>query len=371
MTKTDSNTIAIAAGGTGGHLFPAMAVAEVLASQGLSVVLLTDERGQQMSPNFPADQIFVLPSGGIAGLSVLRKFISFWSLAKGTIKAHSLIKSISPLAVIGFGGYPSVPPLLAARSLKLPCLLHEQNAHVGKANRLLAKFSNKVALPFSSNLMKGLSQEAKAKSFTSGNPVRQAFLSIPAADRNDKDRLTLLIMGGSLGARVMSEEVPKAIKLLTTEQRSQIKVYQQARSEDLEQVAAAYDDLDIDADVRSFFNDVDELISRSDLLISRAGASTVAEIAAAGRASILVPYPYAADDHQTQNAAALAATDAAILVPQEKFTSELIAEKLVTYLKNKKTLVDMGAKAKKLAMPEAAQLIADMAIWLAKKEPTS
>ncbi len=371
MTQTNTTTIAIAAGGTGGHLFPAQAVAEVLSDKGIKVVLLTDQRGKQIAPNFPADEIHVLPSGALAGVSLVKRFSSVVELVTGTFKARGLLKSIAPSAVIGFGGYPSVPPLMAAKSLGIPSLLHEQNAFVGKANRLLAKFCNKLALPFEPKFMKGLPDQACQKSFVSGNPVRQAFQNIRSQQMQDSNNLTLLVLGGSLGAKVMSQEVPKAIELLSASQQRQLTIHQQARGEDLQKVIDAYEKLSLNADVKEFFNNVDELIAKADLVITRAGASTVAEITAAGRASILVPYPFAADDHQTQNAAALADNDAAILAPQSQFTATYIAGQLTTYLENNQTLVDMAQRASKLAVPGAALLIADAAIELFEEKSVS
>lgn len=368
MTQINTITIAIAAGGTGGHLFPAQAVAEVLSDKGIKIVLLTDQRGKQIAPNFPADKIYVLPSGALAGVSFMKRIGSVVELVTGTFKARGLLKSIAPSAVIGFGGYPSVPPLMAAKSLGIPSLLHEQNAFIGKANRLLAKFCNKLALPFEPKSMKGLTDQARQKCLVSGNPVRRAFQDIRPQQQQNNDKLTLLVLGGSLGAKVMSEEVPKAIEQLSASQQNQLTIHQQARGEDLQNVINAYEKLSVTADVKEFFNNVDELIAEADLVITRAGASTVAEITAAGRASILVPYPFAADDHQTQNAAALADNDAAILAPQSQFTATYIADQLAVYLENKQTLVDMGQRANKLAVPGAALLIADAAIRLFKEK---
>ncbi len=371
MTQTNHTTIAIAAGGTGGHLFPAQAVAELLLEKGYGVVLLTDERGQKIAPNFPANITHVLPSGGLAGVSLFKRLGSAMQLAWGTFKARRLLKSIKPGIVIGFGGYPSVPPMLAAKSLGIPSLLHEQNAFIGKANRLLAKFCDQVALPFEPANMKGLTAEAKQKCFVAGNPVRKAFQSIRPQTNDADGRLNLLVLGGSLGAHVMSQEVPKAISLLDESQQQLLTIVQQARGEDLQLVEEAYEGLNLTAVVRDFFDNVDELIADSDLLISRAGASTVAEITTAGRASILVPYPFAADDHQTQNATALANNGAAILVPQPEFTAEFLTAKISECLNNKQALVDMGQRARALAFPDAAHLIADATIRLIKKESAS
>jgi UDP-N-acetylglucosamine--N-acetylmuramyl-(pentapeptide) pyrophosphoryl-undecaprenol N-acetylglucosamine transferase len=367
------HTIAIAAGGTGGHIFPAQAVAEALRDNGHKVVWMTDKRGQEMARNFPAQTIHCLPSGGLAGVSIVKKFKSALLLASGTFSAWRLMGKDRPSVVIGFGGYPSVPPLLAAWFLGIPSVLHEQNAVAGKANRLLMRVANKIALPFKAQQMRGVDNKAADKSFLSGNPVRASIEMIgttPYVTKLNADKINILVLGGSLGARIMSDAVPGAISMLTNNQRSRLQVVQQARPEDCEHVKDTYEQAGVIAKIAPFFDDIASCISASDLIISRAGASTVAEISIAGRASVLVPYPYAADDHQTQNARALSNADAALVFDEKDFTKEQLSTLLDELVSNPEKLGEMAEKVGQQAITNAATTIITVVEELANKGRT-
>jgi UDP-N-acetylglucosamine--N-acetylmuramyl-(pentapeptide) pyrophosphoryl-undecaprenol N-acetylglucosamine transferase len=357
--------ILISAGGTGGHLFPAQALAAALAVRGVPVELATDERALRYGADFPARAIHAIPSATPTGAGVLTKARAALVLGRGILVARALIKKTAPLAVIGFGGYPTVPPLLAASWLGLPTLLHEQNAVMGRANRFLAGRVGAIATGFPT--LKGVDERIRRKTHYTGNPVRPAVVAAAASPfPNFADgRLRVLVTGGSQGARVMADVVPAAFALLSDGERQRLRLTQQARGEDKLRVAAACARLSFPVEVAEFFPNLPERIASSHLIIARAGASTVSELAVIGRASILVPFPHALDQDQAANAAILAASGAAEVMPQSAFTPERLAAALRNALADPAPLAAAAAAAKAAGVPDAAERLADLVVEVA------
>ena len=354
--------IVIAAGGTGGHFFPAEALAAELIHRGQRIVLMTDTRSADYSsPAFANSERFVLKGAGLAGRGMKRAAEGAVALAAGTFQARQLLQRLRPKAVVGFGGYPSVPPLVAARFLsqRPVIVLHEQNAVLGRANRVMARGADVLALSFTGTRR----VPSGTESAVVGNPVRPALASLAGQGFvPPQGPVRLLVLGGSLGARVFSDVVPQAVALLPLPLRARLSIVQQCRTEDLPRVRAAYDALGIPAELAPFFGDVAGLYGTAHLVVSRAGASTVAEIACAGRGAVLVPLPHAIDDHQTANARALAEAGAAALMPQSLCTPQALAAELERMLGNPEALARAAAAAARLAAPDAAARLADLVL---------
>jgi UDP-N-acetylglucosamine--N-acetylmuramyl-(pentapeptide) pyrophosphoryl-undecaprenol N-acetylglucosamine transferase len=360
--------IVIAAGGTGGHLFPAEALAAELAARGERIALMTDARSAAFaSPAFGGAERFVLRGSGLAGHGLGSAARGALALAAGTVEARSLLSRLHAAAVVGFGGYPSVPPLLAARTLprarRPVTALHEQNAVLGRANRLLAPRADLLALsvPDTTRVPDG------ARAEVVGNPVRPALAALagqPYLAPGAEGVIRLLVLGGSLGARVLADVVPAAVAALPEAIRGRLVVTQQTRAEDLPRVEGAYRAAGVPADLSPFFGDVAVRLSVAHLVIARAGASTVAELACAGRPAILVPLPQAIDDHQTANGRSLASVGAAWLMPQRDFTADALAGHLGAVFANPPVLARAAAAAATLARPDAARRLADLVLTL-------
>lgn len=360
--------VVIAAGGTGGHLFPAEALAAELIARGERVALMTDARSAAFeSAAFGGAERFVLKGAGLAGRGLRRAAAGAAALAAGTVQARGLLASLNAAAVVGFGGYPSVPPLLAARSFfgrsRPVTVLHEQNGVLGRANRMLARGADLLALSVADTAR--VPHGARAE--VVGNPVRPALAALagreyvaPAPD----GALRLLVVGGSLGARVLADVVPGAVALLPEALRARLLVTQQTRTEDLPRVEAAYREAGVPAQLSPFFGDIAVRLGTAHLVISRAGASSVAELACAGRPSILVPLPNAIDDHQTANARALERAGGAVVMPQDSFTPSALAAQLDTLLSDPRGLARAAASAATLARPDAARRLADLVLDL-------
>jgi UDP-N-acetylglucosamine--N-acetylmuramyl-(pentapeptide) pyrophosphoryl-undecaprenol N-acetylglucosamine transferase len=353
--------IVLAAGGTGGHMFPAEALARALASRGLALALVTDGRGQAFA--LPGVDLAVhrVRAAQVAGASLVAKIKAGLQLLAGTGQAWLLLRRLRPAAVVGFGGYASVPTVLAAQRLGLPVVLHEQNAVLGRANRLLAGAAHRIASGFAE--VEAVAASDRPKLVHVGNPVRPAIAALaelpyPAF----AGTLALLVTGGSQGAGLFSRVVPEAIRLLPEELRRQLRLVQQVRAEDMTAVRRLYDDLGVAAELSPFFADLPEHLGRAHLAIGRAGASTIAETAIAGRPAILVPYALAADDHQTMNARALEAVGAAVVMPEPEFTPGALAARLQPLLASPPRLQAMAAKARQAAMPDAAEKLAELVL---------
>jgi UDP-N-acetylglucosamine--N-acetylmuramyl-(pentapeptide) pyrophosphoryl-undecaprenol N-acetylglucosamine transferase len=351
--------IVIAAGGTGGHFFPAEALAAELIARGHRVVLMTDARsGALSSAVFAGHEQHVLRGAGIAGRGAWRGMKATAALTAGTMQARGILGALGAGCIVGFGGYPSVAPVLGGRPLwrRPAVILHEQNAVLGRANRLLTRWADTLALSFPATT--GL---PVIRTEVTGNPVRPAIAALaPAGYGVPADRIRLLILGGSLGARVFSDVVPDALRFLPDVLRSRMSVVQQARREDLDRVRAAYAAARIEAEISPFFPDVAERLRAAHLVIARAGASTVAELAVAGRPAVLVPLPGAIDDHQTANANALAETGGAWLIPQPAFTAAALAERLTEILSNPTTLRFAAYAASQQGRADAAARLANL-----------
>lgn len=354
-------TIVIAAGGTGGHFFPAEALATELAQRGYTIVLMTDQRaGQRTTGIFSQGAQYILSGSGVAGYGLQRKVKAGLSLVKGALQARSLLQTIRPAAVVGFGGYPSVPPLLGAhflkRSLRPKIILHEGNAVLGQANRLLARFADGIATSFPHVSHVPLST---ATTLT-GMPVRpdiEKLYQQPYTPPTDK--MNLLVWGGSLGARIFSEVVPAALTQLPASLREKLHITQQVRTEDTAQVQSTYAMAGIACTIAPFFTNVESLLQKAHLVIGRAGGSSIAELTMSGRPSLLVPLPIAASDEQTANARFLTEVNAAWLIPQKDFTASSLTSTLEKLLSTPSLLEAAAQAAHQLAHPLAARHLAD------------
>jgi UDP-N-acetylglucosamine--N-acetylmuramyl-(pentapeptide) pyrophosphoryl-undecaprenol N-acetylglucosamine transferase len=353
-------TILLSAGGTGGHLFPAEALAHELGLRGWSVHLVTDHRANRFSGTFPAVAVHQVASATFGSKNPVALIRAMWTIWRGVRQSTVLINKLKPKAVIGFGGYPTLPPLYAATRRGVPTLIHEQNAVMGRANKGLAGRVSGIAGGF----LSGNSGPHAAKTVTSGNPVRPAVITAAARPFNvpsTQDPFRLLVFGGSQGAQFFSDAVPAAVQLLPEALRARLSIVQQARAEDMARVRAAYDRLGLTAEVSPFFNDMAERIADAHLVISRSGASTVSEIAVIGRPAIFVPYPYALDHDQAANAAALAASGGAEVHPQSSLTPQRIADLIAAGMQRPDELARTAAAARSAGKPNAASLLADFA----------
>jgi len=353
-------TIVIAAGGTGGHFFPAEALAAELVTRGHRIVLMTDARsGGLTSAVFAGHEQHILYGAGIAGRGAWRGAKAVASLAAGIVQARTLLSRIDAVGVVGFGGYPCVAPVLAAGLLRRrpSIILHEQNAVLGRANRFLAGRADGLALSF-----EGTERvPAGIRVTVTGNPVRPAIAALVQTGYvSTTDRIRLLILGGSLGARVFSDVVPDALRSLPGDLLACLTVVQQCRPEDLVRVRAAYAEHGIAAELASFFPDVADRLVSAHLVIARAGASTVSELAVAGRPAILVPLPGAIDDHQSANARALAQAGGAWVMPQAQFTAASLADRLNHLLSGPGSLATAAAGGRTQARADAAGRLADV-----------
>ncbi len=350
--------ILLAAGGTGGHLFPAEALAHELTARGWEVHLATDERAERYAGMFPASAIHPIRSATFGSKNPVALARTFWRIWQGVRQASAVIAQIKPKAVVGFGGYPTLPPLYAATRRGVPTLIHEQNAVMGRANKALARRVTAVAGGF----LSATGPQAD-KIVVTGNPVRPAVIEASKVGYQPSrpgEPFKLLVFGGSQGAQYFSEAVPAAIAELAPELRARLRVVQQARKEDEAGVRAAYEKLGVPAEIAPFFTDMADRMAKAHLVISRSGASTVAEVAAIGRPAMLVPYPYALDHDQAANAAALAAAGGGEVCPQAGFTPSIIAGKLGDYMNLPQRCTDMAEAAKSVGKPQATMLLADL-----------
>lgn len=357
--------VLLAAGGTGGHLFPAEALSHALGKRGVAVELVSDSRALKYGADFPARAVHAIPSATPSGGSIFGKAMAALTLARGTFSARGLLRRINPLAVVGFGGYPTVPPLLAAAQLKIPSILHEQNAVMGRANRFLAANATAIATGFPE--LSGLDPRIAGKTTHVGNPLRPMVIEaagLPAPSTDD-GLLRLLVTGGSQGARVMSDIVPAGVALLPAESRARLRVVQQARPEDCERVVAAYRSAGVEHEVAAFFKDLPKRIAASHLVVGRAGASTVSELAAIGRACVLVPLPGSLDQDQAGNAAVLEKPGAADVVNQKDFTPEKVAALLAEALAAPEVLTERGQAARTAGVLDAADRLAALVARIA------
>ena len=348
----------IAAGGTGGHMFPAQALAEALLARGWRVALSTDDRGARYAGNFPqAVARRVVPSATPARGGMAEKLMVPLRIAGGVLKAAAGMLLDRPRVVVGFGGYPAIPALGAAWILRVPRLIHEQNGVLGRVNEVFARRVHAVACGAWPTQL-----PARVEGVHVGNPVRDSVREraaspyIPPGDYP----LSVVVVGGSQGARILSEAVPPSLGLLPDALRGRLRVAHQARPEDVDAAAAAYDAAGIRAEVAPFFDDIARRFSEAQLVIARSGASTVADLAVIGRPSILVPLASAIRDEQTANARALLGAEAAVLIPERHFTPEALAEQVEAILTNPEAAERMAEGALSIGIPDAAERLADL-----------
>ena len=352
--------VLVCAGGTGGHLFPAESLAHALRAKGLRVALATDARVETFKADFPAETIVTIASATPSGRSLVKKTGAALTLGRGLARAVAELGRLKPALVIGFGGYPTVPPVLAAQMMRIPTILHEQNAVMGRANAFLASAARVIATGFKD--VRGVPAKAKAPRIHTGNPIRPAVLAVVEESYpGTEDGLRLLVFGGSQGARVMSEVVPAAIERLPSDLRARLSIVQQARAEDLAGVQSLYAGMGLaSVEASPFFKDLPERIARSHLVVARSGASTVSELAAIGRPAILVPLPGALDQDQAANAATLAEIGAALSIPQKAFTPDRLAAELSEQLENPEKLTAAAKAAKSAGIRDAAERLATL-----------
>ena len=351
----------LSAGGTGGHLFPAEALAEALARRGIAVELVTDERAERYGKKFPARRVHIIASETVRGRNPLSLARSGAIMGFALARAILLVRRVRPAVVVGFGGYPTVAPMLAASLLRVPTIIHEQNAVMGRANTFLAFRASAIATSFAGVLDRAPALSGKA-TFT-GNPVRPAVLeaaAMPYPELLPDGLFRLLVFGGSQGARIMSEIVPAAVERLDQGLRVRLLIAQQARDEDLGPVRETYARAGISAEVASFFPDLPARIAAAHLVVGRSGASTVAELAAIGRPAILVPLPHALDQDQSANAAVLEKAGGAIKLVQADFTADGLAAEITAFAAAPQRLASMAAAARSAGAIDAAERLADL-----------
>lgn len=359
-------TFLLCAGGTGGHLFPAEALAHELIARGWDVHLATDGRAARYAGSFPAIAVHEVPSSTIGSRNPVALLRAFWTIWRGAREAGGVIGEIAPRAVIGFGGYPTLPPMWAATRRDVPTIIHEQNAVMGRANKALAGRVTAIAGGFLP--AKG---PHSGKIVVTGNPVRPAVIEAAKVDyqtSGEGEPFRLLVFGGSQGAQFFSDAVPAAVALLPQPLRSRLLVTQQARAEDEAGVKAAYANLGVPAEISPFFTDMAARIAGANLVVSRSGASTVSEIAAIGRPAMLVPYPHALDHDQAANAAALARAGGAEVCVQASLSPEVMASKLSDYMTETQLCADMAEAARSTGKLDATRLLADLAEAIASGE---
>jgi UDP-N-acetylglucosamine--N-acetylmuramyl-(pentapeptide) pyrophosphoryl-undecaprenol N-acetylglucosamine transferase len=350
----------VAAGGTGGHMVPAHALAAELIRRGHRVALVTDERGARIPGLFEGVQTHVIPAGRL-GRNPRQLWQAYQAIRAGTAMARRLYETFDPSAVVGFGGYPALPALRAAFKDRIPAVIHEQNAVLGRVNRLVAGKVAAIATAYPD--VQRLNPKYEAKVHLVGNPVRDVVKEIraqPFPDISDDGIFRVLVTGGSQGASILSDVVPDGLALLPLTFRRRLQVTQQCRPEDIETVRSKYKVLGIPADLATYFTDLPERLAWAHLVIARAGASTIADLTVAGRPAILIPLPSAADDHQTANARELAAVGGARSIAQSRFTPFELAKQMQKLALDPQALLNAARRSFGVGRPNAAEDLADL-----------
>ncbi len=358
--KASRGLILLSAGGTGGHLFPAESLASELIRRGWTVDLATDERADKYGKAFPARLTHLIASETVRGRSPIALARTALALGRGILQSLQVMRKFKPAAVVGFGGYPTVPPLLAATLVGIPTVLHEQNAVMGRANRRLAGRVTRIATSFADVEMP---DAARAKAVLTGNPVRDMVLAAAqtAYDPPTTDgEFRLVVFGGSQGARYFSDAVPPAIALLPVEARRRLRLVQQVRAEDLERVRVAFEGLGLAAELAPFFTDMPARIAASHLVVCRSGASTVTELAVIGRPALMVPLPGALDQDQAANARVLANVGGGWVEVQASLTPDVLAAELMRLMADPAGLTAAAAAARSCGRPDAVARLADV-----------
>jgi UDP-N-acetylglucosamine--N-acetylmuramyl-(pentapeptide) pyrophosphoryl-undecaprenol N-acetylglucosamine transferase len=363
-TRSGVPLVLLAAGGTGGHLFPAQALAEALTQRNIPVALATDRRAAHY--DFPAQSVHVIPSATMRGRDPLSLARTAATLGSGLLKAFEMIGKVRPSVVVGFGGYPTVPPLYAATLRGVPTVLHEQNGVMGRANKMLARRVTAIATGFAK--VQKLDSSLAVKTTFTGNPIRPAVVAAsttPFVAPGLDGAFRLVVFGGSQGAQIMSEVVPAAIERLDPALRARLSIVQQARPEDLDRVRETYRRLKVQAETGSFIADLPSRLAAAHLVVSRSGASTVAELSAIGRPAILVPLPHALDQDQFANAGMLEQAGGAIRLVQKDFTPDRLATDISALAADPQRLAVMAKAAKSAGTVDAAERLADLVLRVA------
>src|SRR4249919_3786590 len=352
--------ITLAAGGTGGHMVPAHALAAELKSRGHGVMLVTDERGARFPGLFENIPVHILPAGRIGG-GPIGWLKAAGSVLKGRGEAKRLYREHRPDAVVGFGGYPAFPSLLAASRMRIPTVIHEQNAVMGRVNRLLAGEAEAIGTAY--DQIDRLKPRYQAKTVLVGNPVREEIARLgemPFPPFDEIAPLKILVTGGSQGATILSQVVPEGLGMLEPSLRRRLQVVQQCRPDDIERVRKQYADLGIPAELMTYIEDMADKLADCHLMIGRAGASTIAELTAAGRPAILIPFAAATDDHQTANARELVRAGGARAIRQDNFMPEVLARQIEALAMDPVALTNAAARALSVGRPHAARDLADL-----------
>lgn len=365
MSSNSKKIALLSAGGTGGHVFPALALAQDLVKRGYKIVFVTDDRGVKYKKEIEGVEYKIVSSGTPNRSGIFAKIAGVIKLGLGILKAYSVLKKVQPSVVVGFGGYPSVPPVWVAQRLKIKTILHEQNAVMGKANQFLADKAQRIAL--SIPVKEGLSDAHKIKSVVTGNPVREDIVELysePYQPPQPETKCHILVVGGSLGATIFSEVVPEAVKLLPEGIRDKLSIVQQVREADMAQTRKTYDDLDMDVEIQPFFEDLAGELSKAHLVICRSGASSVAEVTTAGRPAIFVPFPSHSDNQQKMNAKALVKKGGAWMFDQSDFTPQKLADKIEDLILDPEQLFSASETARDMAKPDAARKLGNLIVAL-------
>lgn len=360
MTSRTDGPIVLATGGTGGHVFPAQSLARALVDRGYRLVLITDSRGSAYGGLLGDLETHRIRAAGISGRGLTAKISAIFQLGLGLLQARRLLKRLRPRAVVGFGGYPSVPTMVAAAQLRFKTMIHEQNAVLGRANRVLAPRADRIATAFDTVAM--IHEADEARVVRTGNPVRPEIVAAarpyttPAGD----GPIEILVTGGSQGAAIFADIIPAALAALPAELRGRLKVTQQCREDDIGSVRRSYAAAGIDAELATFVTDMPERLARAQLAICRSGASTVAELAAAGRPAIMIPYPHAIDDHQRENASRLCDAGGGWQLPQSDASAAALCDLVGMLLANPDRLARAAACAARAGVPDATERLADV-----------
>jgi len=350
----------LAAGGTGGHMVPAHALAAELRSRGHGVLLISDDRGARFPGLFENVPVHILPAGRIGG-GPIGWLKAAGSIVKGRAEAKRLYREHRPDAVVGFGGYPAFPSLLAASSMNIPTVLHEQNAVLGRVNRLLAGEARAIGTAY--DKVERLKNRYQARAVLVGNPVREEIArlgELPFPPFDEIAPLKILITGGSQGATILGQVVPEGLALLQPSLRRRLQIVQQCRPDDIERIRKRYAELGIPAELLTYIEDMPDKLADAHLVIGRAGASTIAELTAAGRPAILIPFAAATDDHQTANAREMTQAGGARTIQQSGFTPVVLARQIEAMAADPIALNNAAARALSVGRPHAARDLADV-----------
>jgi len=360
-----SKTVLLAAGGTGGHMFPAEALAQDLLSRGYDVILATDERGKKYEPFAGGIPVHVLSCATLKS-GIISKIKSSLSLGAGYFQTKKLIKKTNPCVVVGFGGYPSLMPVMVAQGKKIPTIIHESNAVLGKANAFLSHKADRIAVGLPD--ITGLDESDAVRTVVTGNPVRSdiaALFNQPYPMIEQDGELRIFVMGGSQGASVFAKVLPEAFASLPDAYRKRLNITQQCREEDMGDAGKIYADAGVAVTLEPFFKNVADQLANAHLFIGRSGAATVAEVATAGRPAIFVPYPHHEDQQQKRNADSVADLGGAWVMTESGFTAEALLTRIETFLQNPETLFRAAENARKAGKPDAARKLGNLVMALA------